>query len=106
MFSFLKKQDIDKGVYRFHATQGAVLLDVRSAEEYKQGHIPQSINIDVNKIDAAVLVVKDKLTPLFVYCLSGGRSDAAVNALKNMGYKNVTNIGGIRTYTGRIEKGA
>lgn len=106
MFEFFRTPNIDKGVSDFLATPTAVLLDVRSADEYKQGHIPGSVNIDVGKIDAATTVIEDKRTPVFVYCLSGGRSGMAVDSLKKMGYTDVKNIGGIRAYSGKLEQGA
>lgn len=45
-----------------------------------------------------------KDTPLFVHCLSGGRSGRAVSFLKHEGYTNVKNIGGINGYTGKVEQ--
>ena len=49
-FDRLKPADINSGVERFQATPGAVLLDVRTGEEYAQGHIPGSRNVDVQDI--------------------------------------------------------
>lgn len=105
MFNFLKMPDINKGVAEFEETDGAVLLDVRSKAEYKEGHVPNSKNIALEKMDAANSIIKDKSTPIFVYCLSGSRSNMAVKALKNMGFTDAKNIGGISTYTGRKEGG-
>ncbi|MDL2225010.1 rhodanese-like domain-containing protein [Eubacteriales bacterium OttesenSCG-928-M02] len=105
MFRFLKREDINKGIEEFRSTEGAVLLDVRSKDEYQNGHVPGSKNIDVGEIAKASLVISDKATPLFVHCLSGARSSKAVNALKNMGYTNVKDIGGINSYTGPVERG-
>lgn len=105
MLDFLKSKSLDTGVEEYQATDGAVLLDVRTADEYRAGHVPGSINIDVAEISKAPSVISDKQTPLFVYCLSGGRSGMAVDALKKMGYTSVKNIGGINSYSGPIEKG-
>ena len=105
MFGFSKKEDINKGIDEFKATSGAVLLDVRTKEEYLSGHVPGSTNIDVAEIEKVVSLVGDKATPLFVHCLSGARSNRAVSALKSMGYTRVKNIGGISSYSGRVEKG-
>ena len=104
MFDLFRKPDINKGTEEFRNTEHAVLLDVRSREEYRDGHIPGSVNIDVAQIHTASSVLKDKNTPLFVYCYSGARSGRAVSFLKNMGYTNVKNIGGISTYSGRTER--
>lgn len=106
MFGFLKREDINKGIDEFKATTGAVLLDVRTKDEYRGGHVPGSKNIDVGEIERTASLPGDKSTPLFVHCLSGARSGRAVSVLKNMGYTNVKNIGGINAYTGPVERGA
>lgn len=46
-FDLLRQKDINQGLLDFKAVEGAVLLDVRTAEEYRQGHIPGSINISL-----------------------------------------------------------
>lgn len=102
----IQKQDINKGLVEFQATNDAVLLDVRTKDEYQSGHVPGSKNIDVGLIDAAISLIDDKYTPIFVYCYSGARSSKAVSALKKMGYMDVRSIGGISSYTGTVEKGA
>ena len=96
--------DINVGVERFRATPGAVLLDVRSEDEYGQGHIPGSVNFPLADIDAVEGEVEDYATPLFVCCLSGNRSCQAVAALEEMGYADVTDIGGIDRYRGERER--
>ena len=96
--------DINDGVKEFEGTEGAVLLDVRTADEYAEGHIPGSINIPLNTVPTILERIPDKDTPLFVHCLSGGRSGKAVAFLKKQGYTQVKNIGGINQYTGPVEK--
>lgn len=105
MFGFLSGKDINKGVEECKAMNNAVLLDVRTRDEYRSGHIPGSTNIDVGEITKTPSIISDKSTPLFVYCLSGSRSGMAVSNLKRMGYTDVRNIGGISSYTGSTEKG-
>ncbi len=95
--------DINAGVEKYRATPGAVLLDVRSAQEYRQGHIPASRNIPLDQIEQADEYGEDKSTPLFVYCYSGMRSAQAVAVLKSMGYVNAVNIGGLDRYRGAME---
>ncbi len=106
LFDFLRGSLIDQGVKVFHATSGAVLLDVRTPEGYREGHIPGSKNVPLKGIDKVKLIVENKNTPIFVHCLSGGRSRQAVMMLEQMGYTNVKNIGGISAYTGKRNKGA
>ena len=104
IFDLFKRADINQGVQKYQQTAGAVLLDVRTAGEYREGHIPGSKNLDVGSIRNAGAVIKDKQTPLYVYCYSGSRSYQATSALKSMGYTNVNNIGGISGWHGKIER--
>lgn len=106
MFGLFKREDINKGIDEYQATRNAVLLDVRSKDEYRSGHVPGSENIDVDDIDEISSLVSDRATSLFVYCLSGARSGKAVSALKRMGYVNVKSIGGISSYKGPMEEGS
>lgn len=104
LFNLFAGADISKGVEEWQSTENAVLLDVRSASEYQQGHIPGSINIPLDSIQQVMKKYPKKETPLFVHCLSGGRSGRAVSFLKHEGYTNVKNIGGINGYTGKVER--
>lgn len=105
MFNFLRNTaDISTGVAEYETNDGAVLIDVRTAEEYRDGHIDGSVNIPLDRISSVENTVKDKSTPLYVYCLSGGRSGQAVSYLKQIGYTNVKNIGGISSYRGKVVK--
>ena len=82
---------------------GAVLLDVRTPQEYREGHIPGSQNVPLQQLDKVEEVTENKDTVLYVYCRSGARSRQAVSLLKHMGYTNVHNIGGIAAYSGKVE---
>lgn len=103
-FDLFKQPDINKGVEDYRANASAVLLDVREAQEYRQGHIPGSKNISVQELNRIAAVADDKNVPLYVYCYSGSRSRQAVGILQRMGYTNVKNIGGIAAYTGNLER--
>ncbi|MDD4124120.1 MAG: rhodanese-like domain-containing protein [Eubacteriales bacterium] len=99
-----KKSDIDRGIEQYHNTPGAVLVDVRTEEEYAEGHIPGSVNIPLQSIQDIESVATDKNTPLFLYCRSGRRSGEAKSTLEEAGYVNVYNIGGIIDYSGELER--
>ena len=103
-FDFLKGPDINQGIQEYSAAPNAVLLDVRTPQEYQEGHIPGSKNIPLQAIDKVSSVAGNKDTVLFVYCHSGARSRQAVGMLQRMGYTNVTNIGGIAAYSGKVER--
>ena len=102
-FDFLRGINIDQGIQEYSETRGAVLLDVRTPQEYQQGHIPGSKNIPLQEIDRVASAAGGKDTPLFVYCHSGARSRQAVDVLRRMGYLNIKNIGGIAAYTGKVD---
>ena len=91
---------MDEGVKEAKSANGAVLLDVRTREEYAQGHVPGSVNLPLDELDT---IGYAKSTPLFVYCRSGARSGRGVEFLKKAGYEQAVNIGGIMDYHGEIE---
>ena len=94
-FDFFKQSNINQGIEEYKMTAGAVLLDVRTPQEYQEGHIPESKNVSLQQLDNIVSVAKNKDIPLFVYCYSGSRSRQATGMLQRMGYSKVNNIGGI-----------
>ena len=103
IFDFFKQPDINQGVQEYKNAAGAVLLDVRSPQEYQEGHIPGSQNVPLQQLDKVEEVTENKDTVLYVYCHSGARSRQAVSLLQAMGYTNVHNIGGIAAYSGKVE---
>ena len=103
IFDFFKQPDINQGVQEYKNAAGAVLLDVRSPQEYREGHIPGSQNVPLQQLDKVEEVTENKDTGLYVYCRSGARSRQAVSLLQAMGYTNVHNIGGIAAYSGKVE---
>ena len=102
-FDVRKGPDIGEGVREYNATPGAVLLDVRTPEEYREGHIPGSKNVPLQSLDKVTGFVNNRETPVFVYCHSGARSGQAVSVLEGMGYTNGKNIGGRASYAGKVE---
>jgi rhodanese-related sulfurtransferase len=79
--------------------EGALVLDVRTPDEYREGHVPTSTNIPVTEVpdrlaDIEKLVAGDKSKPIVVYCAAGGRAAKAKRALEEAGFKNVVNGGG------------
>lgn len=82
-----------------------ILLDVRTEEEYATGHIPGAICISHDEIgEKADAMLPDKEQMIYVYCRSGNRSQQAAQALCDLGYTNVTEMGGIIDWTGETEK--
>ena len=103
-FNLFVRKDINEGIERYLKEENAVLLDVRTNEEYADGHIEGSINLPIAEIDRAGTVIADKDVPIYVYCRSGKRSERAAAYLKGNGYTKVNDIGGILSYKGKIIK--
>lgn len=77
------------------ATQNVQLVDVRTPDEYRSGHIAAAVNINYYDADFAQQIARlDKEKPLMVYCAVGGRSGKAAAQLSQMGFKNVTDLEG------------
>jgi len=73
---------------------GAIILDVRTKNEYESGHIKNSINIPVDQLERNLNKLKDKNKPIITCCASGMRSAVAKNILNSKGYTLVYNGGG------------
>lgn len=82
-----------------------IILDVRTEEEFAEGHIENAILIpDYEITTKAQEVLKDKTQLILVYCRSGRRSKLAAEALVNLGYTNVKEFGGIIDWEYEIVK--
>jgi rhodanese-related sulfurtransferase len=81
---------------RRHLAAGALIIDVRSPEEFRSGHVPSARNIPLGELrERLSQQVKDQSQPLLVHCLGGGRSTIAQQQLKRLGYANVFNLGSL-----------
>ena len=81
-----------------------IILDVRTREEYDEGHIPGAIVISHEEIaEKAEEVLPDKNQLILVYCRSGRRSKIAAEALAELGYTNIKEFGGIIDWTYEVE---
>ena len=84
--------------------EGYIILDVRTQEEYDEGHIPGATQISHEEIEEKaedVLTDKDQL--ILVYCRSGRRSKIAAEALVELGYTNIKEFGGIIDWPYEVE---
>ena len=102
--NMLGSTDINEALCEYDNLPDAVLLDVRTPQEYSEGHIPLSRNIPAYELHRLEEEGVGKEAPIFVYCRSGARSRMAVQMLRRMGYQHAKNIGGIESYLGRIEQ--
>ena len=74
---------------------GALVVDVRSVEEFEEEHFPNAVNIPVDQVQKRLTEFGEKDKPLVVYCASGSRSAFAARLLKSAGYVDVVNAGGL-----------
>ncbi len=75
---------------KLEQTPSAQVVDVRTPEEFATGHLANASNIDYNAADfAQQLEHLDKSKPVFVYCLSGGRSGSAAAQMQQMGFEQI-----------------
>ena len=91
---------------RLVGDKNAVIMDVRTPEEFNSGKIPNSININIYKGQGFIYLVDDldKSKNFYVYCRSGTRSGQACSVMNQMGIPNAYNLlGGIMEWRGEVE---
>ena len=85
--------EVNEFVKQYESDNSAILLDVRTEEEFNNGFIEGALNFDVTKNDFTDNIKHiDKEKTIFVYCKSGNRSNKAVNIFKELGYKKVYDL--------------
>ncbi len=83
----------------------AVILDVRTEDEFNEGMIPGALNIDIYKGQGFIYSIEelDKSKNYYVYCRSGGRSGQACSIMSQLGFENAYNLlGGIMNWEGEV----
>ena len=97
--------DMDAAKSIFEEEGDYIILDVRHADEYAEGHIKGAIHMDNDGIGTEeIKELRDKEQTIYVYCRSGNRSKQAAKKLAELGYTNVVEIGGILDWKGEIVK--
>lgn len=82
-----------------------LILDVRTTEEYREGHLPGALSLPNETIgEVPPALLPDRNVCLLLYCRSGRRSQQAAQKLARMGYTNVVDLGGLRDWTGPLER--
>ena len=95
---------MDEAVAMMEEEEGYIVLDVRTAAEFDEKHIPGAINIPNEAIGTdAIPELPDKDQLILVYCRSGNRSKQASEKLMKLGYTNVVEFGGIIDWPGETE---
>ena len=105
MVNSYKQISQEEAEQRMEEDDGHVIVDVRTQEEYDEGHIPGAICIPNEEItDTKPELLPDVDQVILIYCRSGRRSKEAAEKLFNMGYTHIYEFGGIIDWTGEIEK--
>ena len=92
-------------VSQLEADTNAVILDVRTEDEWNDGIIPNAINIDIYKGQGFIYAVEelDKSKNYYVYCKAGGRSEQACSIMNQLGFENTYNLlGGMMQWKGEV----
>ena len=77
------------------ANGSAVLLDVRTLQEFNAGHAAQAINFDSVRVNQGELPDIPKSKKIYLYCRSGHRAAQVKQSLESKGYQNIVNLGGL-----------
>ncbi len=91
---------------KLQADENAVILDVRTEDEWNDGIIPNAINIDIYKGQGFIYQVEelDKSKNYYVYCKAGGRSAQACSIMNQMGFETTYNLmGGFSEWDGPVD---
>ena len=90
----MRKDDSDIDINQLNQMKqiGAIIIDIRSPQEYNEGHIDEAIVIPDYEIRKINRIIQDKNQLIIVYCGNGIRSKKAQRYLKQMGYNNVYNL--------------
>lgn len=92
-------------VAQLEADTNAVIVDVRTEDEWNEGIIPNAINLDIYKGQGFIYAVEelDKTKHYYVYCKAGGRSQQACDIMNELGIENTYNlVGGMLQWTGKV----
>lgn len=88
--------------YKELVKSGALILDVRSPQEYQGGHVKGSKNIPLDQLQQKLVTFKNKNQTIITCCASGMRSGSAKSLLKSHGFENVYNGGGWMSLNGKL----
>ena len=98
--------NMDEAITMMEEEIDYIILDVRTAEEFKERRIPGAINIPNEAIGAEEIPeLPDKEQLILVYCRSGNRSKQASEKLVKLGYTNIVEFGGINDWPGETVSG-
>lgn len=99
-----KEMNLNDAYQLTQENDAVILIDVRTKEEYDEGHVPGALLHPLNSIEQTIgSVTTDLHAPIILYCRSGNRSGQAQALLQRMGYTNVSNAGGVGDFSGALQ---
>lgn len=101
---FEKVLTVNEGINRSRTEDNAYLIDIRSKEDFKAGHVKGAINIPLNRIELIENRIRDKEAHLYIVGSYENRINKAKKPLKKMGYSNVTMSGYMEEHYGILAK--
>lgn len=93
--NFAKGKGMEKNEIKAKIDAGALVVDVRTPQEFAEGHYPKALNIPVDQIGERSKELGNKDREIILYCRSGNRSGRAKQILEAQGFKKVYNAGGL-----------
>ena len=92
----VQRISIEEAKKNLDTNQSIVLLDVRTKQEYEEGHIEGALHVPVNKLEYEIEdLIPDKEQTIYLYCRSGVRTIMAGDILLELGYTSIYDMGGI-----------
>lgn len=101
---FKKMLTVNEGINRTRTEKNSFLIDVRTKEKYKKGHVAGSINIPIERVNMLENRVRDKSATLYVVGDADERPRKAAHAIKKLGYRNVVPSGFMEDHVGQLVK--
>lgn len=95
LFTKAPEKSIQEYIKEAKEKEGSIFLDVRTPEEYEEGHLENSVNLPLHELKKIDALIPDKDAHVYIYCLSGARSKRSAALMGHMGYTHVTDMGGI-----------
>lgn len=91
--------------FTVNGVKPAVIIDVRTAEEFATGHLEGAVNIPFDQIGKGIYAIKSasKNSPILIYCRSGRRSAIAVKSLEQIGFQRVYDGGGMTDLQSKLQ---
>jgi len=90
------RAELSEAKAREYVKRGALVVDVRTVEEYKTIHLTNTVNVPLSAVKERIpLLVTNKSSVVLLHCRSGGRSSAAEKELRALGFTNVFNLGSL-----------